>query len=84
MWYGQQAFADVPAKTLQDFVGWVDCGNRPEDLEGFKKPPILWENLMKQCWNRNPENRPTAKECNDKITMLHEEYEEYEEYERLP
>ena len=54
MWYGQQAFADVP-------------GGRRQDSEGFKKPPLLWEQLMTKCWDEKPEKRPTAKECHNII-----------------
>ena len=67
MWYGQQAFADAPGKTFQDFFKWVDEGNRPVDRQGCKTPPSFWEQLMKQCWDGNPDERPTAKECNERI-----------------
>ena len=67
MWYAQQAFADAPGKTFQDFFKWVDEGNRPVDRQGCKTPPSFWEQLMKQCWDGNPDERPTAKECNERI-----------------
>ena len=67
MWYAQQAFADAPGKTFQDFFKWVDEGNRPVDRQGCKTPPSFWEQLMKQCWDGNPDERPTAKECNEII-----------------
>ena len=63
MWYGQRAFADAARTTLHDFFDWVDKGNRPVHKQGFKKPPPLWEPLMTQCWDSNPDKRPTAKEC---------------------
>lgn len=69
MWYGQQAFADAPGKTLPDFFKWVDEGNRPVHKQGCKRPPSFWEHLMKQCWDGNPDKRPTAKECNEKIVL---------------
>ena len=76
MWYGQRAFADAPGNTLQDFFKWVDEGNRPVDKKGCKTPPFFWEQLMKQCWDRNPDERPTAKECNKRIvkSVRHETY----------
>ena len=66
MWYGQRAFADAPRQTLQDFFKWVE-GNRPVHKQGCKTPPSFWEQLMKQCWDGNPDKRPSAKECNERI-----------------
>ena len=34
-------------------------GKRPEIT---KDTPEFYADLMKKCWNSNPENRPTAKE----------------------
>ena len=58
MWYGQQAFA------------FVDEGYRPEPLTNYKQPPGRWDQLMKQCWAKNPEERPTAEKCYQEITQL--------------
>ena len=71
MWYGQRAFADYPGKTLLDFIKWVE-GNRPVHKQGYKRPPSFWEQLMKQCWDGNPDKRPTAKECNERMAVLTE------------
>ena len=71
MWYGQQAFADVPGETLQDLFSWVDAGNRPVDRKSCNAPPSLWEQLMTQCWEGNPEKRPTARTCNNEIAKLY-------------
>ena len=67
MWYGQRVFADAPLTTFQDFFKWVDEGKRPVDRRGCKMPPSFWEQLMKQCWDGNPDKRPSAKECNERI-----------------
>ena len=67
MWYGQRVFADAPVTTLQEFFEWVDKGNRPVHRQGCKKPPSFWCNLMTECWDSNPEKRPTARECNQRI-----------------
>ena len=69
MWYGQRVFADAPVTIFQDFFEWVDEGNRPVHKQGCKRPPSFWEQLMKQCWDGNPDKRPTAKECNEKIVL---------------
>ena len=67
MWYGQRVFADAPITTFQDFVKWVDEGNRPVHRQGCKTPPSFWYKLMTECWDSNPEKRPTARECNQRI-----------------
>ena len=70
MWYGQQAFADITAKSLDDFFAIVDEGNRPEPLTFCTQPPDRWNQLMNQCWAKNPEERPMAKKCYQEITQL--------------
>ena len=62
-WYGQRAFADAARTTLHDFFDWVDEGNRPVHKPGFETPPPWWEQLMTQCWDSNPDKRPTAMKC---------------------
>ena len=75
MWYGEQAFAMVPMNTLGAFFAYVDGGQRPEHVKGCKQPPSLWKELMNECWKKNPEERPTAKTCYEKITTLTTELE---------
>ena len=71
MWYGKQAFNNVPVKTLEAFFALMDNGCRPEHVTGCKHPPSLWQQLMNKCWNKKPEKRPTAKEClNDAISLF--------------
>ena len=70
MWYGQQAFANIIAKSLQVFFKIVDEGYRPEHVRNRKRPPDRWVQLMKQCWAKNPEERPTAEKCYKEITTL--------------
>ena len=69
MWYGQRAFADAPGTTPQALFDWVDDGNRPVHKQGCKTPPSVWERLMTQCWDSNPDKRPTAKECNERMAV---------------
>ena len=69
MWYGQRVFAEFKG-TIADFFHWVDEGYRPKSVEGNKKPPDPWEQLMSRCWDREPEQRPSAKDCNQEITTL--------------
>ena len=69
MWYGRQAFAEFKGTTAL-FFKWVDEGNRPKAEEGSKKPPNRWKQLMSRCWDRNPEQRPSANDCNHEISTL--------------
>ena len=73
MWYGQQAFANITAESLVNFFASVDKGIRPEPLTNCKQPPGRWVQLMKQCWAKNPEERPTAEKCYQEITELSKE-----------
>ena len=73
MWYGQQAFDKIMANSLADFFASVDEGNRPEPLTNCKQPPGRWDQLMKQCWAKNLEERPTAEKCHKEITELSSE-----------
>ena len=71
MWYGEQAFAEVDVtEPLTAFFSKVDKGYRPKNIEGKKKPPIRWKKLMEKCWNREPEERPSAWTCHEQITTL--------------
>ena len=70
MWYGQRAFADAPLTTLPEFFEWVDKDNRPVHRQSCKKPPSFWCKLMTECWDNNPEKRPTARECNQRIVEV--------------
>ena len=67
VWYGEQAFSESLKLKPKQF-SFVASGERPKPLEGYSKP--LWEVLMKQCWDANPQNRPTAKECLKMISGL--------------
>ena len=71
MWYGQRAFTDAPGTTQKELFGWVDNGNRPVHREDCKMPPLLWDQLMKQCWDGDPDKRPTAKECKQRMADCH-------------
>ena len=70
MWYGQQAFANIRAKSLGHFFAIVDQGYRPEPVANCHQPPPHWAKLMNQCWAKKPEERPTARKCNREITEL--------------
>ena len=69
MWYGRQAFAEFRG-TMEEFFKWVIKGHRPEDVEGENRPPPTWRQLMSRCWLGDPEQRPSAKTCNQEITTL--------------
>ena len=69
LWYGQRAFFEFSG-PITAFSSWVDEGNRPGDVESGKKPPPDLKQLMSQCWDGNPEQRPTAEICKQQITAL--------------
>jgi len=52
------------------FFDGVDEDYRPQDVVGSKKPPDQWKQLMIRCWERNPEQRPSANDCNQELTTL--------------
>ena len=70
MWYGQQAFAEVRVPSLEAFFAIVNNGYRPKHVEPCKQPSDRWKKLMTNCWNGNPEERPTATKCLEEMTML--------------
>ena len=70
MWYGQQAFANVSAPTLKALFSLVEKGYRPGEVQGSKQPPPDWKQLMNQCWQGNPEDRPTAKTCYEEVLRI--------------
>ena len=72
MWYGRQAFAEFKG-PMALFFSWVDEGYRPKAVEGSKKPPDRWKQLVTRCWDRNPEQRPSAEICNQELTTLSQE-----------
>jgi len=69
MWYGRKAFAEFRG-SMTDFFSSVDEGYRPGDVEGGKKPPLPLKQMMSQCWDGNPEKRPSAEICDQEITKL--------------
>ena len=64
MWYGQQAFSEgcnIPSHVA--LFAMVDEGLRPEHVKGCNEPPRRWQELMESCWNKKPEERPSASHC---------------------
>ena len=60
---GRQPFADHAHN--QDLALSICNGIRPEITE--KDVPKCYIDLMKKCWDSNPDNRPNVKEIRDKI-----------------
>ena len=73
MWFGEEAFAGAPVKNLADFFAYLDRGFRPENLKDCNPPVPRWEALMNRCWNKNPKERPTARECEEEMTRMLQE-----------
>ena len=76
IWYGRQAFPHFDSKNIQHFINSVIEGCRPKEETKLKlnKPPRLWKELMEKCWDGNPKKRPKAKECEETITKLFNEW----------
>ena len=70
MWFGELAFTKIAEPTLEGFFAIVCDGYRPEPVKNCRRPPHPWDNLMQKCWRPNPDERPTAKECNEVIASL--------------
>ena len=68
LWYGERAFAKIESVSLEDFFRMVDNGGRPEHVKGCREPTHAWGNLMKECWQKNDKDRPSANECHQRIT----------------
>ena len=63
---GRQPFADRAHD--QDLALSICNGIRPEITE--KEAPKCYIDLMKRCWDPNPDNRPNAKEIGREITSF--------------
>src|SRR3954451_6838664 len=63
---GRQPFADRAHN--QDLVLSICNGNRPEITE--KNAPKCYIDLMKKCWDSNPDNRPNAREIENQLTFF--------------
>src|SRR5436190_12521010 len=63
---GKQPFADCAHD--QDLVLSICNGIRPEITE--KDAPKCYIDLMKRCWDPNPDNRPNAREIEELITSF--------------
>ena len=74
MWYGKRAL--IPAETLPGLFAMVDEGYRPAEVEGYKPPSDCWKELMENCWQGNPDERPTAESCKNDAKMIASFYEE--------
>ena len=66
---GKQPFADCAHD--QDLVLSICNGIRPEITE--KYAPKCYIDLMKRCWDPDPDNRPNAKEIQDEIESFFDE-----------
>src|SRR4051812_28458612 len=67
---GRQPFADRAHD--QDLVLSICNGIRPEITE--KEVPKCYIDLMRKCWDPNPDNRPSAREIDDEINSFRKSY----------
>ena len=70
MWYGRQAFAEFKDRPICALFDIMDGGHRPKHVEGSKEPPTRWKELLNQCWDGNPEQRPSAKICFQEMNAI--------------
>jgi len=75
IWYGEWAYFNVQVKAMTDLLKKGDQRYRPQHVKSCNKPPLRWEHLMSTCWKGNPEEHPTAKECNEEVSKLSDEVE---------
>ena len=78
MWYGRRAFGATISPAV--VLSWGCSGSLPVDRQGCKPPPSLWKQLVTQCWDPNPDKRPTAQNCMDTLTSLQVELERKSKY----
>ena len=82
MSYGREVSWDIPANLKREEVlRKVENGYRPEflDKEPYEAPLSQWIQLMKECWDKDPKSRPTAKECGERIEKVESCYYEGEQ-----
>src|SRR5207248_6255944 len=75
---GRQPFANCAYD--QDLTLSICNGIRPEINE--KEAPKCYIDLMKKCWDPNPDNRPNAEEIGDKIESFENSYYSGDEIEK--
>ena len=72
MWYCERAHFDVDGNVPEFFERVVE-GVRPTHVQGLKKPRAGLHDLMQRCWDEEPDNRPDASECYEKLIQLYQE-----------
>lgn len=78
MTYGRMVSWDISEGLKREGVlRMVEKGYRPEILDHHV--PVRgslpqWIQLMKECWDKDPESRPTAKECGIRIDEVEKCY----------
>jgi hypothetical protein len=81
--YGDVLFEWIPYSQFTDIKDFANCAHneflaldmiRPEINE--PEAPKCYIDLMKMCWNSNPENRPNAIDIITKLVLLFRSYVE--------
>src|SRR2546423_6527026 len=73
---GKKPLHDRPHNYI--LISNILKGERPQITDDT---PEFYAELMKRCWDHNPENRPTAKEINDHFKGYYSYHESEEKKE---
>ena len=68
LWYGQRVFSECG--DIRDLVKKIKKGVRPDHLKNCE--PVLFEfgTLMQNCWQAEPDRRPSASDCIERINAI--------------
>ena len=69
MWYGKRALLDV-ARDEHELFDVVIGGTRPLHAQGSNTPPAALQNVMRRCWDKNPNKRPDSAQCYQELSEL--------------
>lgn len=61
--------------AMADTFVAVAMGKRPEIPRNLEaQAPVGWCDMMRQCWDQTPSNRPTCHRIHEQLVSMKEEY----------